>query len=196
MENASDALIMAGQVLVFIIALTVCISSFSTLRIGIDSVINQTDTIRFAKESDLYINYIQSRDNKSTRIVGAETVVSSLYRSIKEDYTLYLVLKDSFDIVISKIDYYNSQIRNGSSEEQNRFSEILYKEIDNKLCIKFKIGGDANAIPDTILKLGLYDELKERSFYEFIGEYQENTDQAVSSENKLVKRVITYEEKT
>ena len=40
MENASDALIMAGQVLVFIIALTVCISSFNTLRNNITDLIN------------------------------------------------------------------------------------------------------------------------------------------------------------
>ena len=58
MENASDALIMAGQVLIFIIALTVCISSFSSIRIGIDNVIDQTDTIKLAKDSDLYINFI------------------------------------------------------------------------------------------------------------------------------------------
>ena len=89
MENVSDALIMAGQVLIFIIALTVCISSFSTLRAGIDSTISQTETIKFAKDSEGYINFIQSRDSGATRIVGAETVVSSMYRAIKEDFTMY-----------------------------------------------------------------------------------------------------------
>ena len=95
MENASDALIMAGQVLILIIALTVCISSFTTLRVGIDSTINQTETIKLAKDSDLYINFIQSRNDGSTRIVGAETVVSSMYRAIKEDFTMYIRLNDS-----------------------------------------------------------------------------------------------------
>ena len=32
MENATDALIMAGSVLIFLIALSVCVSSFTTLR--------------------------------------------------------------------------------------------------------------------------------------------------------------------
>lgn len=35
MENASDALIMAGSVLLLIIALTVSISSFSNLRLQV-----------------------------------------------------------------------------------------------------------------------------------------------------------------
>lgn len=37
MENASDALIMAGQILIFLVALTLCISSFSDLRTNIQN---------------------------------------------------------------------------------------------------------------------------------------------------------------
>ena len=39
MENATDALIMAGSVLIFLIALSVCVSSFTTLRTEIDQII-------------------------------------------------------------------------------------------------------------------------------------------------------------
>ena len=56
MENAVDALIMAGQVLMFIVALSVCMSSFSTLRTEIDEILGSTDTIRFAKDGDWYNN--------------------------------------------------------------------------------------------------------------------------------------------
>ena len=190
MENVSDALIMAGQVLIFIIALTVCISSFTTLRVGIDNTINQTETIKFAKDSDGYINFIQSRDSGATRIVGAETVVSSLYRSIKEDYTLYLILSEPYGNLISKFDSYNAK-------KDRNFYDILYeKDITNgKLIIKFTIGQDANFIPDTILKIGLYDDIKGKNFEEFLGEYQENLGDAVSSENKKTNRIITYIEK-
>ena len=190
MENASDALIMAGQVLIFIIALTVCISSFTTLRAGIDSTIGQTETIKFAKDSEGYINFIQSRDSGATRIVGAETVVSSLYRSIKEDYTLYLILSEPYGNLISKFDSYNAK-------KDRNFYDILYeKDITNgKLIIKFTIGQDANSIPDTILKIGLYDDIKGKNFEEYIGEYQENFGDAVSSENKKTNRIITYIEK-
>ena len=193
MENASDALIMAGQVLIFIIALTVCISSFTTIRVGIDNVIDQSETIKLAKESDLYVNYIQSRDEKSTRIVGAETVVPSLYRSIKENYTLYLILSEPYSTITSKFDEYNKI--DEDSETTNRKYKIVYQKdiANNQLIVKFTIGAGSNSIPDTILKIGLYDEIKDRLFHEYLGEYQNNTD--ASSENKLTNRIITYVEK-
>ena len=61
MENASDALIMAANVLLFVIALTVCISSFSMLRQGVDNILGQTEVVDLAKDSDIYINYIGFR---------------------------------------------------------------------------------------------------------------------------------------
>ena len=181
MENVSDALIMAGQVLIFIIALTVCISSFSTLRAGIDSTISQTETIKFAKDSEGYINFIQSRDSGATRIVGAETVVSSMYRAIKEDFTMYLKLKDStFSLV---------QTRLGDKIDNY---EIKYN--NEEKCLKITIANDANYISNALLKKGLYDIIKGKKFEEHIGEYQEEFE-GVSSENKKVNRIITYIEK-
>ena len=70
MENATDALIMAGSVLIFLIALSVCVSSFTTLRAGIDRIVDQTETVDMAQNSVEYINYI-SRSN-AIRVVGAE----------------------------------------------------------------------------------------------------------------------------
>ena len=92
MENATDALIMAGSVLIFLIALSVCVSSFTTLRAGIDRIVDQTETVDMAQNSVEYINYI-SRSN-AIRVVGAETVVSSMYRAKKENYVIYIVLKN------------------------------------------------------------------------------------------------------
>ena len=95
MENASDALIMAGQILIFIIALTVCISSFSILRKSVDSIIGETETVKFAKGEKGYLNYIEADNNKAIRKVGAETVVSSLYRAIKENYVVVNLNKNA-----------------------------------------------------------------------------------------------------
>lgn len=191
MENASDALIMAGQVLIFIIALTVCISSFTTLRVGIDNTIDQTETIKFAKDSDLYVNFIQSKEDGATRIVGAETVVSSMYRAIKEDFTMYLQLKaTTFNNVKNKL-------KDSITEKDNEGNvigsyKILYDE--NNKSIKITIENDANYRANALLKNGLYDIIKGKEFEEYIGEYQEKTNEAVSSENKQTKRIITYSE--
>ena len=191
MENASDALIMAGQVLIFIIALTICISSFTTLRVGIDSAIDQTETIKLAKNSDLYINFVQSRENGSTRIVGAETVVSSMYRSIKEDFVMYLKLKPStFDLARVAINNYN----HSHGETDTLLYQIKYVETSDEVSIKITISPDANSNPDTILKTSVYEAIQDKKFYEYLGEYQEKTSDAVSSENKLTRRIITYKE--
>ena len=56
MENASDALIMAGQMLIFIIALTVCISSFTTVRAEVNRIVGENEEIRMARNGDTYIN--------------------------------------------------------------------------------------------------------------------------------------------
>lgn len=182
MENVSDALIMAGQVLIFIVALTVCMSSFSTLRIGIDNIISQTETIEFAKDDDVYINLIESRDEGATRIVGAETVIASMYRSIKENYTMY--------ILFTKASTFN-EVKNLG----NKIANYEVKFIDEPTIkgIKITIGNDANFIPDTLARNGLYSIIKNEEFYEYLGEYQDNT--LASRENKLTNRIITYEQK-
>ena len=179
MENVSEALIMAGQVLIFIIALSVCISSFTTLRVGIDSTINQTETIKFAKDTDGYINFIQSRDSDATRIVGAETIVSAMYRATKEDFTMYLKLTNTTF----------NQVRTKLGTDNN---EIKYNIDENWL--KITIASDANYKSNALLKNGLYDVIKDSKFMEYLGEYQEHTSEGVSSENKKVNRIITYKE--
>jgi hypothetical protein len=91
-----------------------------------------------------------------------------------------------------KFDNYNKN----KTADNRLFYDILYeKDITNrKLIIKFKIGQDSNSIPDTILKIGLYEDIKGKKVKEYLGEYQENLNDAVSSENKKTFRIITYEE--
>lgn len=191
MENVTDALIMAGQVLIFIVALTVCMSSFSTLRVSIDKAIDQTEIIEFAKDGDLYYNFIESQSNGATRTVGAETVVSSMYRAIKEDYTLYLLFtKDStYTSAFSKLKDDNIIfIKDGIDFKVGDTTKKLKG-------LKITISSDANYTTDKMLRNGLYDVIKDSTFEEYLGEYQEKTSDAVSSENKLTKRIITYVEK-
>ena len=189
MENASEALLMAGQVLIFILALTLCISSFTTVRVGIDRIMDETETIKLAKSSDLYINYVQSRDKGATRIVGAETVVSSMYRAIKEDFTMYIQFKDNdiLDDVQNTLD----ALRTDSAG--NEISGIkLIRDDKHKSRLKVTIGSDANFRSNSILANGLYEKIKNLKFEEYIGEYQDNPSSGVNSENKLVRRIITY----
>lgn len=188
MENAVDALTMAGAVLIFIIALSICISSFTTLRIGIDEIVGQTETVKMTKDSEGYINYIDSKDVDSTRLVGVETVTSSMYRAIKENYVIYIVAEDceelsgSGDSAVDLMEAENS-LTIGSKNVINVGKKI----------IKITIGNKTNQNINEKLKNGFFDKIKNLSFYEYLGEYQNNSE--VTTENKQTYRVITYIEK-
>ena len=192
MENASDALIMAANVLLFVIALTVCISSFSMLRQGVDNIIGETEVVKLANDSDTYINYIESRNNSSIRKVGAETVVASMVRSIKENYVVYIKLND-----------YGTIFNGDNAVNQSKATKDIkikpLKGTNEKTIItkgdsliKVTIGSNSNQEINAKLKNKLYDFLKDKQYYEYLGEYVNDTE--VNIEEKIVYRVITYVE--
>lgn len=82
MENATDALKMAFAVFIFSMALSISISMFSQL--------NQVSQV-VLKSSDItaYYNYKESdTTSKNYRIVGLETIIPTLYKYYKENYTV------------------------------------------------------------------------------------------------------------
>lgn len=83
MENASDAIIMAGAILIFVMALTITMNVFSQVRATIDTVVYTTDETN-------YYEYIGTEDNNGikNRRVGLETVIPTLYKYYKENYTV------------------------------------------------------------------------------------------------------------
>ncbi len=185
MENASDALIMAGQVLIFIIALTVCISSFTTVRTQINKIVGQTDEIRLAKDGETYLNYMESSKEKAIRIVGSDTLVSSMTRSVKENYVVYVKLKGNPDL--NGIDTIKAK------EKLSINGNDLIAKGDT--LIKVTAGSNSNQSINKILQDNLFEIIKNKTFYEYLGEYQEYSSSGVSTENKEVRRIITYIEK-
>lgn len=83
MENASDAIIMAGAILIFVMALTITMNVFSQVRATIDTVVYTTDETN-------YYEYMDTEDNNGikNRRVGLETVIPTLYKYYKENYTV------------------------------------------------------------------------------------------------------------
>ena len=87
MENATDAIKMAFAILVFLSALSIAIFSFSRVR--------QTSAqiAQVADEKEYYDRIsLEETENSniasSSRIVGVETVIPTLYRYYKENYTV------------------------------------------------------------------------------------------------------------
>lgn len=101
MENATQALIIAFTVLVFVIALTVSM-------VSLNSVKRVSDTILYTKDETNYYTYTDVKGKaKENRIVGLETIIPTLYKYHKENYT-----------VVFKTAKYN--------EAEGTFSEIEY----------------------------------------------------------------------
>ena len=202
MEDVSEALLMAGSVLIFIIALTICISSFSTVRVGAENIFKQTETIDMAKDESNgeYINYIQMKNEEDiTRIVGVETVIASLYRSQKENYVVYIQLTnssdyDSLDVAGStaKIETSKKRYVNDSEDDEHN------GHLNTEKILKFTINKNDRALFDldsdvyNKLMKELYEVLVGKKFKEYLGEYQHDSEPGVTEENKDTYRIITF----
>lgn len=82
MENATHALIMAFSVMVLVIALTVSIVAFNNAK-------QTADIILYTKDEANYYEYQGTRGKQAeNRIVGLETVIPTLYKYYKENYTV------------------------------------------------------------------------------------------------------------
>ena len=82
MENASEALIMAFGVLIFVIALTVAMNSFNQVK-------RVSDIVLYTADETNYYDY-QGATGKASqnRIVGLETIIPTLYKYYKENYSV------------------------------------------------------------------------------------------------------------
>lgn len=81
MENAVDALKMAFAVMVFVMALSLAIYMFSQARETADIVLHSSDVTQ-------YMSYEQVSEGSENRIVGLESIVPTLYKYYKENYTV------------------------------------------------------------------------------------------------------------
>lgn len=82
MENAVDALKIAFAVMVFVMALTISISSFNKVKATADIVLYSSDETN-------YYEYTQITGKAAeNRIVGMETIIPTLYKYYKENYTI------------------------------------------------------------------------------------------------------------
>jgi len=93
MENAADALKIAGAVLIFVLALSVIIFAFTQTRQVSDTILTYRDrdseyvgTIGTDSESSYYYSY-----NQSERTVGLETAIPTIYRAYLENYKIVFV---------------------------------------------------------------------------------------------------------
>lgn len=135
MENAVDALKIAFGILVFVIALTMAFMVFSQA--------NQTSTkMLFASDKTNYYRYSEDVTNEDGRIVGADVVISSLYRYYQES----IVVRVGID---GNITEFNTETDGGLSKKQR-------KEKVNKFIEKDVLTGTFLETFDEVKKSGHY----------------------------------------
>ena len=204
MENATDALIMAGSVLLLLIALTVGISSLSNLKMQVEDIVSEREGLRLTTTTNQttgereYLNYIKNGDD--VRTVGVETIMSSYRRMRKEDYDIYIVLKNE---MIDKIpDVLKTKMTKDQKYTNPNGTEITIAT-SGKEVIKLSMAGAGNKYMDEDITKSdyktvhdfveaLYNGLKDKKFKEYIGVYQDKTAEGVSQANKQTHKIITF----
>lgn len=88
MENAADALKMAFAVFVFVMALSLAIYMFSQARTTADAVLYASDSTRFVDYEEARVDPTTGAIIGEDRIVGLETIIPTLYKYYKENYTV------------------------------------------------------------------------------------------------------------
>lgn len=197
MENAAEALKMAFGYLMFVLALTISISSFSQARETIDAIVT-------IKDKETEYTYVESQDKK---VVGVETIIPTIYKAYKENFRIvfYKSYTDENNnepyYLYYSVDKYNPNNKtpiNYIDLEQEIFADAQ-EAIDHINILLNKRSTDINSkyYNQFMYSDGLYDELKDKKFEEILGEYYLEDSQAgyetdTIEANKTKKRVITY----
>ena len=202
MENATQALHMAFGVLVFVLALSITISSFGIVRVAATSIIEAKD-----KETKYtYVDYTDTSGNLETsRIVGAETIIPAMYRAYTENYTIrFYDVGGERPLNVYKFDDINTNeldLKAGGLGSQAQAKELIDSLINNKLgelvqknkdekTGRFTRFGEAS-----LQKLNFSDIINNNwQFKETLGiYYQDDLEENDADDiNKTEKRVITY----
>ena len=210
MENAAEALKMAGAVLLFVLALSVAIVSFGQARETADTILDYRDREVQYIDGEEYMDYFYYKSTGTERTVGLEAVIPTIYRSYIENYkivfegldgpiyTLHLsggktIDKYTIDLETTKtgeIEVNNVSLAN--DEQKSEFlCGILYYDFT-------KFNGNKNAfekkynvtLPSS--GSGLIERLKGKKITEYLGVYYQNDNEDVPDVNKTEKRIITY----
>lgn len=201
MENAAQALRMAAAVMIFVLSLTITITSFGEARKTLQTIISSQDREVNLRAEDYVSTLTDANGNIITqRTVRAETIVPTIYKAYKENYKIVfkglsrpLYQKASTSVSGDRIDVYAIDLEKdvvGTNKEKEEFvMALLYGSRYPDLIEKFKKTGIFLYNDD------FYDTIKGKSFIESLGVYYQDELQGqsdVPDANRIKKRVITY----
>ena len=144
MENAAEALRLAAWVLIFIMALSISMNAFAQARQSIDQIIINSD-----RE---YITTYIPESNNTQRIVGAESIVPTIYRAYKENFKIrFVFLENDGKPLYYRLKYNTStgRLDNEPVYEIDLVKENLGGEKEKAYLLKRILFGSKNASSET-----------------------------------------------
>ena len=156
MENAIDAMKMAFAVLVFVIALSTAIYALGIANVTVQTIIYSNDKTNFFNNLDV------TAESKTYRIVDADTIVPTLYRYYKENFSVKLYDEDKlvqiFDLNTERNVSRAAALRpSARTEEQKALLDIYGNtSMDSTNPYLFEAPWMGNATVDTKTRVDLY----------------------------------------
>ena len=212
MENVADALKMAADFLVFITALAIGITSFSQARSTAQILLNYTDR-------EYETQYVESTST-TDRVVGAETIIPTIYRAYKENYKIMFYNSDDNhnkmelfkkgEQPINYIDLGSDSKILSLADDAKKDDFIMVLLYGNKAKVTTVTTGEdfrkkmKNEQGINLPEDGIYGTIKSSKFIERFGVYypdeeressdtgDESSSTNVPTANKDKKRIISY----
>ena len=129
MENAVDALKIAFAALLFTMSLSLAIYMFSEARETADIVLHSSDITE-------YTEYIEEAEMTGTenRVVGLETIIPTLYKYYKENYTVIFRESDGDPLELYKTKTINSNNLELSGWSPDYINKYYTNKYDDRIC--------------------------------------------------------------
>lgn len=191
MENAVEALKMAGFMLLFIIALSITMITLTQAKTTADSLVKNQDR----QQSYQYIEVTGDLSKSLSRTVTLADIIPTLYRYAQEDYAVQFYTSSGRPLYI----YESGQIKNGVPVKKNDLDLDTEHWIENGETRYEDWRGNTTKIKqhvDDVVEY-LLANYKNSNFEEKLGtteDYEESqdTNELVPDINKQYKRIITY----
>ncbi len=191
MENAVEALKMAGFMLLFIIALSITMITLTQAKTTADSLVKNQDR----QQSYQYIEVTGDLSKSLSRTVTLADIIPTLYRYAQEDYAVQFYTSSGSPLYI----YESGQIKNVVPVKKNDLDLDTEHWIENGETRYEDWRGNTTKIKqhvDDVVEY-LLANYKNSNFEEKLGtteDYEESqdTNELVPDINKQYKRIITY----
>lgn len=191
MENAVEALKMAGFMILFIIALSITMITLTQAKTTADSLVKNQDR----QQSYQYIEVTGDLSKSLSRTVTLADIIPTLYRYAQEDYAVQFYTSSGSPLYV----YESGQIKNGVHVKKNDLDLDTEHWLENGETRYEEWRGNTTKIKqhvDDVVEF-LLANYKNSNFEEKLGtteDYEESqdTNELVPDINKQYKRRITY----